>query len=212
MSNIVKTCEIHGDLNETQVIKEKNNQYKTGYYFRCKPCRSERAWKDGIICKKHGRLEVEDVKSNGRCKKCHRESSNSKRDANREWFNARLAQDRIDNPEKWKERRKREYQNSLKNHGAQRVVREILRMHGLTQSQYDKMFEEQGHKCKICNLTETRRGRTKGTTARLVVDHCHKTQKVRGLLCAKCNLMIGYANDCLDILESAIIYLQEFSE
>jgi hypothetical protein len=41
------------------------------------------------------------------------------------------------------------------------------------------------------------------------VDHCHVTGKVRGLLCYKCNTLLGHADDSPEILESAIRYLKE---
>jgi hypothetical protein len=38
--------------------------------------------------------------------------------------------------------------------------------------------------------------------------NCHKTNKIRGLLCYKCNLILGFVNDDINILQSAIFYLQ----
>jgi len=40
------------------------------------------------------------------------------------------------------------------------------------------------------------------------IDHCHSTGKVRGLLCPKCNILLGSCNDNVLILESAISYLK----
>lgn len=214
MKKIVKTCKIHGDLEEKDTIKHsvKNDpRYKAEYTLRCKKCRNEKGWRFGRVCKTHGELGPEDVKKNGFCKKCHRLSANSKRNSNREWFNAKMAEDRLKNPEKWKERYKKVYQYNLKKMGpALRNTVEIARRNGLSQDDYEKLFEEQSHKCKICNMPETRKHRS-GGIMRLVVDHCHTTNKVRGLLCAKCNLMIGYAEDSVDKLEMAIIYLSEHS-
>lgn len=42
---------------------------------------------------------------------------------------------------------------------------------------------------------------------KLVVDHCHDTNKVRGLLCYRCNTLLGQARDDISILLSAVIYL-----
>jgi hypothetical protein len=44
---------------------------------------------------------------------------------------------------------------------------------------------------------------------KLFVDHCHKTNKIRGLLCQKCNFLIGLANDSPQVLSLAIHYLRE---
>jgi len=43
----------------------------------------------------------------------------------------------------------------------------------------------------------------------LVVDHCHSTGKVRGLLCSNCNRGIGMLQERVDILQNAIDYLKE---
>ncbi|MCI4340485.1 MAG: endonuclease VII domain-containing protein [Thermoplasmata archaeon] len=43
---------------------------------------------------------------------------------------------------------------------------------------------------------------------KLVVDHDHKTEKVRGLLCAGCNGSLGKLGDDVEGLERAIAYLR----
>ena len=66
---------------------------------------------------------------------------------------------------------------------------------------FKEMFEYQGGKCAICEeqcLTERE----------LAVDHCHKTGKVRGLLCMRCNTALGSFKDDLLLLEKAMFYLK----
>lgn len=46
-----------------------------------------------------------------------------------------------------------------------------------------------------------------GATERLVLDHCHKTGKVRGVLCRACNLALGYVDDDPARLRALIDYL-----
>jgi hypothetical protein len=43
----------------------------------------------------------------------------------------------------------------------------------------------------------------------LHVDHCHKSGKVRGLLCNNCNRGIGMLNDNVEKLKAAILYLKK---
>lgn len=75
---------------------------------------------------------------------------------------------------------------------------------------YEEMLIEQDNKCKMCKITQNNTTRN-GKIKRFNIDHCHKTGKVRGLLCSFCNSLLGYSNDSIEILESAITYLKENS-
>lgn len=80
--------------------------------------------------------------------------------------------------------------------------RSKLKRYGLTEAQYREMLAAQDHACAIC-ATSLDRVRTK----HLYVDHCHKTLKVRGLLCQKCNSGLGMFRDDPKIIERAMLYL-----
>jgi hypothetical protein len=75
--------------------------------------------------------------------------------------------------------------------------------YGITIEQYDRMFVLQGGKCAIC-FNKKPGGRTK----RFFIDHCHKTQKIRGLLCMRCNTGLGLFLDNSEFLFNAISYLK----
>ena len=77
----------------------------------------------------------------------------------------------------------------------------------VSDKKYCQMLKQQKGVCAICGGTETAPHVTKSTPRRLSVDHCHKTKKIRGLLCSKCNVAIGYLKEDLDILASAASYL-----
>jgi hypothetical protein len=82
----------------------------------------------------------------------------------------------------------------------------LERVYGLSNEKYIEMFDEQHGLCAICG--EEQQGVTKeGNTRFLCVDHCHKTGKVRQLLCVKCNTGIGQLNDDTGIMMKAIAYL-----
>jgi hypothetical protein len=51
-----------------------------------------------------------------------------------------------------------------------------------------------------------------GSQENLVVDHCHKTNIVRGMLCNHCNRGLGHFKDDPQLLEFARIYLIYYSE
>jgi Recombination endonuclease VII len=44
--------------------------------------------------------------------------------------------------------------------------------------------------CRICGKPETQKNRN-GDIKRISIDHCHKTGKVRGLLCSEHNILLG---------------------
>ena len=73
------------------------------------------------------------------------------------------------------------------------------RSFGITSEDYDRMFSEQNGVCAICSNPPTKRS--------LHIDHCHKTGKVRGLLCYRCNIMLGSARDDIQILTNSLFYL-----
>ncbi len=75
----------------------------------------------------------------------------------------------------------------------------------ITLQDYADMFEQQNGVCAICGFPES--VMQKGKRQNLAVDHCHKTGKVRGLLCHQCNKGIGNLKDDLDLLASATSYL-----
>ena len=83
-----------------------------------------------------------------------------------------------------------------------RALRESF---GLSLEQYQEMHDRQEGKCAICGQPETqlREGKVKA----LAVDHCHKSGRIRGLLCSDCNTGIGKLKEDLKILQSAIRYL-----
>jgi hypothetical protein len=72
------------------------------------------------------------------------------------------------------------------------------RKYGLGAVDYQRMLAAQDGVCAIC--------RRKGSRW-LCVDHCHETQVVRGLLCEKCNIALGFFEDDADRMRTAAEYL-----
>lgn len=58
----------------------------------------------------------------------------------------------------------------------------LRRKYGITLVDYERMVAEQLSACRICGSTERK----------LVVDHCHVTGKVRGVICQYCNGRLGW--------------------
>lgn len=116
------------------------------------------------------------------------------------------------NPEKYKIKIKNsaEYKKKNKEKHALYVKKAQLKIrYGLTYEQYLDMFKTQNNQCAICGYKH--KEEYKGTQKSLCVDHNHKTQYVRGLLCKRCNVGLGYFNDDPMLLEKAINYIRNES-
>jgi len=83
----------------------------------------------------------------------------------------------------------------------------IKTKYGIDLKHYEKLFEQQNGQCKICG---TKKPGRKGVK-RFSVDHCHKTNKIRGLLCMSCNTAIGLLNENPVLFDAAKQYLEEYS-
>lgn len=66
---------------------------------------------------------------------------------------------------------------------------------------YNDLLHRQGGICAIC-------GSPPGSK-RLAIDHDHKTDKVRGLLCFRCNVAVGFLRDDPELMFSAAEYVNE---
>ena len=78
----------------------------------------------------------------------------------------------------------------------------IQKLYGITLQDYYAMRDEQNGQCAICGKHES------SFKKRLGVDHCHKSGKVRGLLCFHCNHAIGKLDDSPKLLRTAADYLE----
>ena len=79
--------------------------------------------------------------------------------------------------------------------------RELNRSFGITIEEYRRMLEDQGGKCAICGATDSR----SGYNANFAVDHCHKTKKVRALLCHPCNKELGIYEKHKEAMEAYVM-------
>lgn len=87
----------------------------------------------------------------------------------------------------------------------QKKITSIIRYKntGCSQEYYDILYKRQSGCCAICNTHVSMLKKN------LAADHCHETGEIRGLLCTKCNMGIGYFDDDVVLLESAISYLKK---
>lgn len=69
--------------------------------------------------------------------------------------------------------------------------------YGIELVEFEKMKADAKGRCQSC-----------GKETELVLDHCHSTGKVRGVLCNRCNHALGHALDSVAILKNLIHYLE----
>lgn len=108
----------------------------------------------------------------------------------------------------------------LKNRYYQRLYRttksyrngRYVKQYGITIEEYEKLWNDQNGKCAICNEKESKviKNNVDETLRMLAVDHDHKTNKVRALLCADCNRALGMFKDNKKLLFKAAEYLEKY--
>lgn len=76
-------------------------------------------------------------------------------------------------------------------------TRSLIYNYGVDKFMWGAMYFEQDGKCLICDEREAK-----------VVDHCHETNRVRGLLCLGCNTLLGFV-EIPGRLEAALAYKSE---
>ncbi len=107
----------------------------------------------------------------------------------------------VENKER-RDRVRREYDRNNPDPWRRRNLRQL----GATLEQYDELFKLQRGLCAICK--EPEKEQLHGVIKRLALDHNHKTGKIRGLLCARCNKKLGFLED-KEFVELAMNYLKE---
>jgi transposase-like protein len=82
------------------------------------------------------------------------------------------------------------------------------RKYNLSKKDFENLLLESDYKCNICEK-DFKQQPKHILYQKLYIDHCHKTNKVRGLLCNNCNSFLGLAKDDINILKKAITYLKK---
>jgi hypothetical protein len=122
---------------------------------------------------------------------------------NKEWLNESSREYYKENKEKLN---KLSRENHLNNKERDSEIRLKYR-YGITTEDHKKLYESQNGICPICKnkfkfISENK-------TEMLFIDHNHKTGIIRGLICRRCNLLLGHANDDVKLLLNAVEYLKK---
>jgi hypothetical protein len=159
------------------------------------------------ICKIHGELTLENTKLNRlspkgriyfRCKECRNEGARK-----------RLKIKYLSIPKKHEKNKLPSFiSDENKSHAYT-----VLHRFKMKPEEYYDLLKKQDNKCAICKNIETMKKRNSDNYKMLAVDHCHESHrkgiiKIRGLLCQRCNQALGSFKDSIEILQSAIKYLE----
>lgn len=185
-------CRKHGELKDDNAVLCKDSSLPSGFRWRCKVCRYE----NRVI--KYYRDREANIRKAGAWKK-----------ENRDRVNEQTRNNRLKDIDAAREKERQKYQRQLAKNPDKKRITPICKKRGIRLDQYYKMIEDQKGLCAICNKEETRRNRAGEISKRLCVDHCHETNVIRGLLCHSCNTGIGKFKDDINLLKSAIIYLEQ---
>lgn len=203
----MKTCKVCGETKPTTEFS-KDSSKTDGLNFYCRPCHNRRQAEFLLRPSKNSAVngmkrcmrckETKPVSNFGastktfdqldrRCKACNYSLHSNWRLKNLDHAAAQQKAWRDNNPERARDgNRKSTY--------------------GVPVGWYAETLAAQRGGCAICGTTKA------GGRGDFHVDHCHSGGKVRGLLCHRCNLMIGHATDDTTILESAIRYLTQHKQ
>jgi DNA segregation ATPase FtsK/SpoIIIE-like protein len=141
---------------------------------------------------------------------------------NKERLKANAAKWRERNPERVKEaakaKRKRYLGKNKERLAAERRSRThfstrdkyLLATYGITGAQYEALHTAQGGVCSICREPEVRKSQL-GRVHRMSVDHNHQTGQIRGLLCARCNHVIGHVREDISLLNAMKNYINDWN-
>lgn len=172
------------------------------------------------LCKKtkdESNFNIDMAKSDmlsSRCKPCHKKYAKDWKIKNKERVQKTGANYYKINRERIRKNAKNHYEKhkdsiSLKNKERYNKDyrsfkhQDLKKLYKMTIDQYEQLLEQQNHSCAICKTHKD------NFTRDLSVDHCHITNKIRGLLCTNCNRAVGNVKDSVKIAKNLIKYLEE---
>ena len=111
-----------------------------------------------------------------------------------EYKRAKARQWRLDNPERVIAYRKANRRKSY--------LQEARRKYGITPDWFEAQMTEQGAACATCHKPFC----WDDKQTKPHIDHCHASGKARGILCNRCNTVLGLVGDQADLLISLAEY------
>lgn len=137
-----------------------------------------------------------------------RAKCNKWRRENPEKYRASQEKSREKHRERYRAKNREAKRKYLKEHPDMIKNSQLKTTYGITLDEYNGMLKAQGDKCAICDEVPSEKKK------RFAVDHDHTKsgrESVRGILCTKCNFVLGLCNDDIRVLEAMIDYLKRWN-
>lgn len=131
------------------------------------------------------------------CKLCRIKYKNNILKSNPKYYANIVKKCHLKNKNKRSLYSKKDRKNNPKKYKLRNFKSHLKTLYNLTFNKYKTLLKNQNGKCKICRRK-----------IKLSVDHCHKTNTVRGLLCRSCNFAIGLFKENITIIKRSIKYLE----
>jgi hypothetical protein len=148
--------------------------------------------------RERNKKRIEDIKSDPKRYEEYLENekqrSQQKRDIDKNDPNKREARNKY-----YREYRKNNKEKIKPRDSEEWKIINLTRRYGITVEYFNLLLEQQNNLCAICFKQPKK----------LHIDHCHKSGKVRALLCSKCNTSLGLLNEDVQIFNNAIQYLEK---
>lgn len=135
------------------------------------------------------------------------EAQRKYREKNRAKINQRAVERRKENIERERKKEREYYHRRCEELGKEtmKALRRDYKLrgrYGMTLAEFDELFTSQGNKCASCGTDHPG-----SKYDAWHVDHCHRSGRIRGILCHHCNVIVGMAQECPDNLNKIINYI-----
>ena len=192
MTKICTKCNVKKDISEFG----KHNKSKDGLNWWCKHCR-----------KQYNKTHKEELKQNAKkYNDAHKEEIKKYNKQYKENHKKEIKEQQRQYNQTHKEERRKSNKQYRENHKEMARKAHLKWKYNLTIKQFDVMLKQQNNKCFICKKEFNKNKKEP------YVDHNHKTNTIRKLLCHSCNSMLGHSFEDISILQAAIDYLKEHNE
>jgi len=163
----------------------------------CRKCETTKPIADFRISKYTTLSGKQSLRVSTHCRECNRINKRGYHWKNRAKFVAKAKAWAAANPEIWNARNRRIQ------------LKKRLKKFGLTLQDYDRLVTEQDGKCAVCKQPPPRHQCRKYDYLPdlLSIDHDHQTNRVRGLLCRRCNLALGNISESPETAAGLLEYI-----